>query len=958
MMVCEISPWLREANSVIDMLSSVLLTVASNDSDDVIVEDSSSGSTTDVTLLGEGSASMTELVSAPESDEVSAADRVSELVTISDRSVGCARMLVGVVKSDSITTELVPVISSTILELTTSSDADDAIETCSETTLDGISVKDGRIETSVAISRVVSGSIEVSVWASPIEMIDGAVVISARLLEETDSVVCVRILVGVTNSDSMGTVLVLALLRSITELLASGKLGTFVCEERSSDTTLERISVAEERVGASVTIWETVVCVSDTGVVNGKRSDVSVRVLIGGTSDSTAELSITTELKEELSWVAELEPRSPSPVSRDSGDTDADVIRSRILLDGKSVITGTNPVTESEDSTVAEGIARTLVVKSDIVSDETEVLDARSELNVMDGSSVVSKVLGFEDSGSRTELSITVEIKDEASWTTETLSTELVAGISDASVTKERMSSLVIDGKSLVESGTDVVSSVGSALVMEGVEMTDKSSELIVVDGKLVVSSRMLENAVSDSLVEVSTTVGIRDGLSGITKLVADNSSAVVTEITLSSPVIDGKLFVRVDVGVVSSVGSALVIRGVELIDKSSELIVIDGSPTVSSRVLDVTESISMIELSTTVGINDEASWATELVTRTSGVVVAEKTTSVLVIDCKSLVGANVDMTSRVPSVLVTEGVGISDGSSKLTVVEGNLVASSTMPVDIGSTATAGMAEMSIAVGIPEEAPSTELMEAISGFNVTEERISSPVIDGKSLVRTGPDVASTVKSVLVVIGESSERSLKLDVTDNSSPSTVLVGRGSWPIAEPSVTDVMIDDVSCAMELASIMLVSEITITGVTELESSTLTLDGISVTEGNIEVVSRVTPMSVVDDTEAWDWISLLVVTSGISVGCSRGSVVTEDSLSSTELLTESWAESVGVTGVKDSVWTADAESSGSESEVKEVMNVVGPPRMSRVEVSMLVRSSETVAVGRTGISLEVTTLL
>jgi hypothetical protein len=957
-MVCEISPWLREANSVIDMLSSVLLTVASNDSDDVIVEDSSSGSTTDVTLLGEGSASMTELVSAPESDEVSAADRVSELVTISDRSVGCARMLVGVVKSDSITTELVPVISSTILELTTSSDADDAIETCSETTLDGISVKDGRIETSVAISRVVSGSIEVSVWASPIEMIDGAVVISARLLEETDSVVCVRILVGVTNSDSMGTVLVLALLRSITELLASGKLGTFVCEERSSDTTLERISVAEERVGASVTIWETVVCVSDTGVVNGKRSDVSVRVLIGGTSDSTAELSITTELKEELSWVAELEPRSPSPVSRDSGDTDADVIRSRILLDGKSVITGTNPVTESEDSTVAEGIARTLVVKSDIVSDETEVLDARSELNVMDGSSVVSKVLGFEDSGSRTELSITVEIKDEASWTTETLSTELVAGISDASVTKERMSSLVIDGKSLVESGTDVVSSVGSALVMEGVEMTDKSSELIVVDGNLVVSSRMLENAVSDSLVEVSTTVGIRDGLSGITKLVADNSSAVVTEITLSSPVIDGKLFVRVDVGVVSSVGSALVIRGVELIDKSSELIVIDGSPTVSSRVLDVTESISMIELSTTVGINDEASWATELVTRTSGVVVAEKTTSVLVIDCKSLVGANVDMTSRVPSVLVTEGVGISDGSSKLTVVEGNLVASSTMPVDIGSTATAGMAEMSIAVGIPEEAPSTELMEAISGFNVTEERISSPVIDGKSLVRTGPDVASTVKSVLVVIGESSERSLKLDVTDNSSPSTVLVGRGSWPIAEPSVTDVMIDDVSCAMELASIMLVSEITITGVTELESSTLTLDGISVTEGNIEVVSRVTPMSVVDDTEAWDWISLLVVTSGISVGCSRGSVVTEDSLSSTELLTESWAESVGVTGVKDSVWTADAESSGSESEVKEVMNVVGPPRMSRVEVSMLVRSSETVAVGRTGISLEVTTLL
>jgi hypothetical protein len=275
-------------------------------------------------------------------------------------------------------------------------------------------------------------------------------------------------------------------------------------------------------------------------------------------------------------------------------------------------------------------------------------------------------------------------------------------------------------------------------------------------------------------------------------------------------------------------------------------------------------------------------------VTRTSGAVVAGKTTSVLVIDCKSLIGANVDMTSRVPSVLVTEGVGISDGSSKLTVVEGNLVASSTMLVGIGSTAAAGVVEMSIAVGISEEVPSTELMEAISGSNVTEERIPSLVVDGKSLVRTGPDVASTVKSVLVVIGERSERSLKLDVTDDSSPSAVLVGRGSRPIAEPSVTDVVIDDVSCAMELASIVLVSETTVTGVTELESSTLTLDGVSVTEGNIEVVSRVSPMSVVDDTEAWDWISLLAVISGISVGCSRGSVVTEDSLSSTELLTES----------------------------------------------------------------------
>jgi PAB1-binding protein PBP1 len=104
--------------------------------------------------------------------------------------------------------------------------------------------------------------------------------------------------------------------------------------------------------------------------------------------------------------------------------------------------------------------------------------------------------------------------------------------------------------------------------------------------------------------------------------------------------------------------------------------------------------------------------------------------------------------------------------------------------------------------------------------------------------------------------------------------------------------------------------------------------------------------------------MSLLAVISGISVGCSRGSVVTEDSLSSTELLIGSWTESVKVAGVNDSVWTAEVEISGSKSEVKEVMNVVGPPRMSGVDVSMLVRSSEAVAVDKLSISLVVMTLL
>jgi hypothetical protein len=757
MMVCEVCPGLSEAVSVIDMLSSTLLAVTSTDSDDVIVEDGSPGSRADVTLLGEASVSMAKLVSAPESDEVSATDRVSELVIISGRSVGWARMLVGLAKLESITTELVPVTSSTILELIISTDPDDVIETCSETTLEGMSVIEGRIEESAAISGVVSGGIELSVWASTIEVIDGAVVISAGTLEETGSVVCVRISVGVIDSDSIDTMLVLALSRSITELLVSGKLGISVSEERSWDTTLERISVAEERVGASVTIWETAACVSDADVMDGKRSvvsakvlvgrisDDSARVLVGEMSDSIAELLITTELKEELSWVAELEPRSPIPVSRGSGDTDADVIESRMLLDGKSAITELNPVTESEDSPVAEGIAKTLDVKSKIVSDGTEVSDTRSELNVMDGSSVVCKVLGVKDAGSMIELSITVEIKDEASWTTETLSTELVAGISGTSVTEEGTSSLVIDGKSLVGSDMDVASSVGSALVMEGEEVTDESSKLIVVDDSPVDSSRTLGVAVSDSLIELSTTVGIIDGVSWMSELVAVSSSAVVTEERLSSPVIDGKLLVGISVGVVSSVGSALVFKGVERSGRSSELDMIDGNTVVSWRALDVTSSGSLLELSTTVGISDEASCTIELVIGTSGTVVTGEETSSLVMDGKPLNEAGMDVVSSIGLALVTEGVGMSVRSPKTDVMDDN--SPWIALVGVGSRLIAELSATDVMIGegsCAVELRSKTLVSASTDTGVVELKTSTLIFDGMSVIVGNDEVVSRV----------------------------------------------------------------------------------------------------------------------------------------------------------------------------------------------------------------------
>jgi len=86
--------------------------------------------------------------------------------------------------------------------------------------------------------------------------------------------------------------------------------------------------------------------------------------------------------------------------------------------------------------------------------------------------------------------------------------------ISGASVTEEKTSPLVIDGNSLMGSDMDVAPSVGSALVKEGLETGDESSKLIVVDGSPVVSSRTLGVAVSESLAELSTTVGVIDGVS------------------------------------------------------------------------------------------------------------------------------------------------------------------------------------------------------------------------------------------------------------------------------------------------------------------------------------------------------------------------------------------------------------------------------------------------------------
>jgi hypothetical protein len=185
----------------------------------------------------------------------------------------------------------------------------------------------------------------------------------------------------------------------------------------------------------------------------------------------------------------ELVPLSSSPVSRDSGARLAEVSRSEMVLDGTSGVTGIKLGAESEDSPVAVGIAKTFVVKSEITSDDAEISDGTSKLDVMDGNWVISsRALEITDSGWMVELSTTDVMKDEASWMTEPLSTELMAGISGAFVTEKRILSVVMDGISLVGAKMDVASSVGAALVAKGVEMSERSSELIVVDGNSVAS--------------------------------------------------------------------------------------------------------------------------------------------------------------------------------------------------------------------------------------------------------------------------------------------------------------------------------------------------------------------------------------------------------------------------------------------------------------------------------------
>jgi hypothetical protein len=548
-----VASWLRERSSVIELLSSALVAVASDGSDGTTTEETSSDASPDVVLLSKGSVSTSEVASGMRSDEVGTSDWMSELIA-SGRSVGCVRTLVGVTKPESMTTELVLAAPSRSLMLVSiASDAVTTAEVRSDTTLEGRSVTAGRSETSRVSSDVISAEIEVSVGASAIGVIDGELTASARTLEDTPV--------------SIDKELVLGPSRSIPELLVLDKSDTIVSEASSWDIALNEASVPEGSVGASVMIWEVAVCASTSDVIDGSRLVVST-VAESERSDSIAELSTTAKLVEGRSCVAELIAVSPSPVAG-SGALVIDVSRSEMVLDGESVRTGMNPVAEPRYESVEEGFARTLVATLEFRSDGTEVWDPRSTLDVIDGRSVVSaRTLDSTDSGSMVELSTTVGSKEELSSMTEPVSIELVSGTSGAVVIDGRISTLVIDGRSVVGADVGVASMIVSVLGMVEAEISDMISELIVGVGNPVVSSTTLVGTGSRLIAELSATDATIEEVSCTMELesrllVSGVSDTAVIWLRISRVVLDGRSVIDGNIEVMSSVTSVLISVGV-----------------------------------------------------------------------------------------------------------------------------------------------------------------------------------------------------------------------------------------------------------------------------------------------------------------------------------------------------------------------------------------------------------
>lgn len=225
---------------------------------------------------------------------------------------------------------------------------------------------------------------------------------------------------------------------------------------------------------------------------------------------------------------------------------------------------------------VADGTAWTLVMTPEIMSDDAKLSDGRPRLDVMEGNSVVcSKALEITDSGSMVKLSITDKIEDEASVKTEPLSTELRSGSSGAVVTVERISELVIDGKSIVESNVEVGSTIASMLVVREVGISDMTSELIVDDGNVVVSSMTPVGVGSRPIAELSTMEGTIEEVSWMMELtsrtlVSATSDTEMDESRLSRLVLDGRSVTEGNIEVVSKVTSVYVADGVKASDWTS----------------------------------------------------------------------------------------------------------------------------------------------------------------------------------------------------------------------------------------------------------------------------------------------------------------------------------------------------------------------------------------------------
>lgn len=133
-------------------------------------------------------------------------------------------------------------------------------------------------------------------------------------------------------------------------------------------------------------------------------------------------------------------------------------------------------------------------------------------------------------SGPIAELSTRDGIVEEASSIIEPVLGSLTSGRSGAEVIEFRGSEMVLDGRSLVTAEVEEVSGIASKFVDAEAGISDKASELVVMDGKSVASATSLVGRGSRLTVELSIDI-IAEGSSEMMDVIDDDPATSATSL-------------------------------------------------------------------------------------------------------------------------------------------------------------------------------------------------------------------------------------------------------------------------------------------------------------------------------------------------------------------------------------------------------------------------------------------